>query len=348
MSTASVDDLKALLDPRAVLSALGISYRGRGDELYTKNCPACGQRTRETVEIHATEGMWRCYRCRGKGSIYDLIRGFAGLDSFRAAVERAAEIAGVDVSLQISPELVAERRRKAAERRAADEARAAEMRARMPELWAECSERSLTGETYLKDRGIDPRKLRHVLRYLKGYAPALPLRDLATGEVVGIQSRTPAANAEPKSPMLEGSCARGAALWGRVTDLDPDGVDVAVLVEGVADTLVAHLTWPGCAIYGAPGWEQLASIASAVAPRVAACRGSLLIVPHLDPDDQGATGAAEAIRACVDAGLTLAPPDAGLDGASTVRLVDLGEHKDLADAYRAGWRWLWPAPRSAS
>jgi hypothetical protein len=122
---------------------------------------------------------------------------------------------------------------------------------------------------------------------------------------------------------------------------------VAILVEGLADTLAAVLAYPGCAVYGAPGWSQLAAVAAAVAPRVREVRGWLLVVPQLDADDQGARGAAQAIHAAVRAGLAFAP-DAGLDGAGTVRLVDLGEHRDLADAWRAGWRPQWPTTREAS
>jgi phage/plasmid primase-like uncharacterized protein len=341
----SVDALRAVLDPRAVLSALGISYRSRGHELYTRQCPACGQRNRETVEIHADEGMWRCYRCRAKGSILDLVAGYSSIDitrDFRRVVDRAAEIAGVDVTTAITPEQIAERKRKRDERRAEEEARAAEMQARMPQIWDECTTRSLSGEAYLRSRGFDTHRLRSVVRYYQGYAPALPLRDLETGAVVGIQRRTPIADADPKSPMVEGSRASGAALHGKPSDLDGDGVDVAVLVEGIADTIAACLAFPACAIYGAPGASQLGAIAAALAPRVKACRGWLVLAPH--DDDVGAEGAAEAMHAAVRAGLTIADDDAGLDGASTLRLLGLPT-KDLADAYSEGVRWLWPGRR---
>jgi hypothetical protein len=84
-----------------------------------------------------------------------------------------------------------------------------------------------------------------------------------------------------------------------------------------------------------------------VAQRVAACRGWLLLV--VDGDDVGVKGGVHAIFAAEEAGLRLAPADAGLDGASTVRLVRLGKsldgkhHHDLADAWgRSRWRWTWP------
>jgi hypothetical protein len=116
-----------------------------------------------------------------------------------------------------------------------------------------------------------------------------------------------------------------------VTEIDPEGVDVAVLVEGVTDSLAALLAFPGCAVVGANGWRMMPRVAAAIAPRLVAERGWLLVA--VDDDEQGVAGAGDAMRAPVAAGLEL---------EVSVRAIELGAHHDLADAWRAGWRWTWP------
>ncbi len=333
----------ASLDAGAVLSHFGIDHDGCG-EVRLRECPTCGHKSkRDTASVNVDTGLGRCFRCGDKFNAFGLVARLAGLDAKRDHVrvlEIAAEISGL-VNAEDPDVLrkIAERRAAVEERRRVAAIERAEARAAMPATWATMPERSLSGERYLKDRGLDPIRLRHSVRYLKGYAPALPLRDLVTGDVVGVQSRTPGPG-EPKAPMLSGSQAKGSALWGRPSDVDPDGVDVAVIVEGITDCLAALLAFPACAIYGAAGFEHLPGIAAAVAPRVAAARGWLLIIA--DDDEQGASGAADAVRAAVAAGLRLADAGAGLNESSTVRLVDLGAHHDLAAAWAAGWRWEWP------
>ena len=176
------------------------------------------------------------------------------------------------------------------------------------------------------------------MRFAPSGDPAVALRDLATGVVAGIQYRTLAG--EPKLRAERGSQLAGSALFGRVADLDPEGADVAIIVEGLADTLAAVLAFPGCAVLGAPGWAQLEAVAGAVAPRVAAVRGWLLVT--VDDDEKGIEGASAAVVAAARAGLGIARPEAGAGSAGSVRLVELGAHHDLADAYAAGWRWAWP------
>jgi hypothetical protein len=72
-------------------------------------------------------------------------------------------------------------------------------------------------------------------------------------------------------------------------------------------------------------------VAAAIAPRLVAARGWLLVT--VDDDEQGVAGAGDAMRAAVDAGLEL---------GRSVRAIELGAHHDLADAWAAGWRWTWP------
>jgi hypothetical protein len=128
-----------------------------------------------------------------------------------------------------------------------------------------------------------------------------------------------------------GTFSTVGTLAGRVTDIDPDGIDIAVLVEGMTDALAGVLAFPTCTVLGANGWRLMPRVAAAVAPRLVAARGWLLVT--VDDDEQGVAGAGEAMRIAVAAGLEL--------GVS-VRAIELGAHHDLADAWRAGWRWTWP------
>ncbi len=100
----------------------------------------------------------------------------------------------------------------------------------------------------------------------------------------------------------------------------------------MADTLAALLAFPGCVVLGANGWHNMEAIAAAIAPRVVQARGWLLVGVH--DDEPGKCGAVNAMRAAIAAGLVL---------DASVGAIDVGAHKDLADAWRAGWRWTWPA-----
>lgn len=333
-----------------VLDRYGVEYQDRAAELRTRLCPECGQRSRPSVSISTETGLWIDFAHGCHGDILALVAGYGGLDirsEFPRVLELGAEIAG------LSPvEADLERHRPTAERHRApngdrnpEEAKRAALRASMPERWAALAHRDDVGERFLVERGLDPEGLcarGDVVRYSSSGDPAMALRDLANGQIVGIQYRC--LDGGRKLTCEFGSKVKGAALWGRRADLDPDGVDVAVLVEGFADTLAAHLQWPGCAIFGAPGADQLPRIASAVARRVVEVRGWLLIA--VDDDEAGVNQAAKAIVAAVDAGLALAPSTAGIDGPYTVRLIELGPHHDLADAHRVGWRYGWPALRA--
>jgi phage/plasmid primase-like uncharacterized protein len=206
-------------------------------------------------------------------------------------------------------------------------------------LWQSLDRRSLTGERYLQLRGLDPHELRErgVVRFHPHYgSPAVAIRDLDSGEVCGVQFRR-IDDGRPKVITARGSRCVGAALHGRPAELDREGVDVAVVVEGFADTLAAALAFPGCAVFGAAGAGRLANTARYVAPRVREIGGWMLIVPH--DDDAGVQAGIAAVHA---AGLS------GLHLDRDLHLVDIGEHNDLADAWRAGWRWHWPALQGAT
>lgn len=291
-----------------------------------------------------------CQRCSAHGDILALIAAYAQIDiktQFRRVLEIAASIAGIgdDVS-PADRALIAERRQQAVERVQVQKRRSAALRDRMPATWESLATRDVRGESYLRDRGLDPAALRAIVRYTREGDPALPLRDLVTGTIVGIQHRSLQPD-KPKLLCFRGSQIAGSFLYGQLTDLDPESVDVAVVVEGLADTLAAYLAFSGCAIFGSPGAAQIPAIVTAVAQRIAQCQGWLLLT--VDDDKVGVKGAVQAVLAAEEAGLRLAPANAGLVGASTVRLVRLGKsldgkhHHDLADAWaRSRWRWTWP------
>ncbi len=335
-------------DVAHALRHFGISFLERGAQLVTRQCPTCGRRSRPCVRIATNTGVWIDHARGCHGDILALLAGYSGLDTrrdFPRVLELGAQIAGL--SSAEAPERtfrLAEQSRRTEIQRQHDAAARAAVRADMPARWGALARRHTAGEAYLLGRGLDPDVLRNqgdLVRYTVHGDPSLALRDLATGAIVGIQSRRPLGDRKIHTEF--GSQVAGTALAGQLLDLDPDGVDVAVLVEGLADTLAAHLQWTGCAIFGAPGAEQLPTIAAAVARRVMLVRGWLLLAA--DDDAAGVTQAGKAIVAALDAGLTLAPPGASLQGERTVRLVELGEHHDLADAHAAGWRYMWPEQR---
>jgi hypothetical protein len=221
----------------------------------------------------------------------------------------------------------------------------AEERARgeamIPALWDALDQRHRRGEAYLAGRGLDPAELRQlgdVVRYYRDGSPAVLLYSFEAGAPINIVRRQ--IDRKPKVLSLSlsrllgteaiGTLSTVGTLAGRVHDI-ASGADVAILPEGVTDTLAALLAYPGCVVVGANGWHMMPRVAAAIAPRLVAARGWLLVA--VDDDEQGIAGAGDAMRAAVDAGLVL---------DESVRAIELGAHHDLADAWRAGWRRTWP------
>jgi hypothetical protein len=335
-----------------ILDRFGADYRN-GRNISLRECPACKARPRRlAVKIHRDTGLWIHHSGPGaacKGDALDLLAAFAGLDRsrFPELLELAAPIAGITADTdpaeraRIRAEHAA--RREARARRATEQRAAAE--ARVPALWAALAVHHPKGERYLASRGLDPIALRargDLVRYYREGSPAVLLHSLEDGRPINIARRQ--VDREPKILTLsiarelgldehevDGSFSTAGTLVGRVTDIDPDGVDVAVIVEGVTDSIAAALAFDTCAIVGANGWYQMPRVAAAVAPRLVIARGWLLVA--VDNDEQGIEGAGAAMRAAVNAGLTL---------RKSIRAIELGAHRDLAAAWAAGWRWAWP------
>jgi phage/plasmid primase-like uncharacterized protein len=346
--------IRSLLTPAMVLDYFEIKRRG-AMQLSVQNCPQCGQLKRGSVSIHAESGLWKCFHCSAHGGLFDLVAGYAGIDpkqDFQRALGVAATIAGVPHGVpdgEYAQLLEAHRARRAAQS-AAEEARRERMRARMPSIWKSLDRRHGAGEAYLRGRNIDPTVLhdRDAVRYSRSGDPAVRLHDLATGKLTGIQYRM--LQGDTKLLAQPGSQSSGACLLGRVSHLER--TRIAVIVEGLADTLVARMLWPDAAVFGAAGAEQLESIGTAVGKAVAQHRGILLVVP--DNDDVGVKNTARAVMAAAAAGLDLVDQVQKADEAK-MQIVDLGRnladqrHHDLADAWaHSRWRWQWPKEGEAA
>ena len=345
--------VRALLTPAMVLDYFEIKRRGH-TQWSIQLCPACGQLKRGSLSIHPETGLWRCHHCSAHGGLFDLVAGYAGIDAkkdFHRTLGIAATIAGVPhgVPDEEYKKLLEEHRQRRVAQSAAETARRERIRARMPTIWKDLSRRHVKGEAYLRDRGIDPVPLleHDAVRYSMLGDPAVRLYDLATGIHTGIQYRM--LQGDSKILAHPGSQTAGASLLGRLTHLEE--FRVAVIVEGLADTLVAHLLWPDAVVFGASGAEQLETISAAVSTVVARRRGILLFVP--DNDDVGVKNTARAVIAATATGLELTDRVKKSDEA-LMQIVDLGfdlndqRHHDLADAWKCSrWRWRWPDEETA-
>jgi hypothetical protein len=349
----NVDDVRAVLTGEKIINFYAVEARG-GRTMQLRECPRCKRRQRRIAcKVDRDTGRWIHHSGPGvaaicKGDAIDLVAAFEGLDTrtqFQDVLSRAAQIAGV--APDSDPTELARIRAEHQAAREARERRAAEERARgeatVPALWDALDRRHLRGERYLAERGLTPAALRKcgdVVRFYRDGAPTVRLYDLETGAPINIIRRQ--IDREPKILSLDlvdvlgaddivGTFSTLGTLARRVTDIDPDGVDVAVLVEGMTDSLAALLAFPTSAIVGANGWRMMPRVAAAIAPRLVVKRGWLLVA--VDDDEQGIAGAGDAMRVAIDAGLVL---------DESVRAIELGAHHDLADAWRAGWRWTWP------
>lgn len=114
------------------------------------------------------------------------------------------------------------------------------------------------GEAYLAGRGLDPGELIacDAVRFDRD-DPAVRLHAY-DGAIVNIARRRRDPAAIHKTPVLP-DCTTDGSLVGKVADLDVTGggPDIAILTEGIADTLAGVLVFPGCVVLGASGADRL-------------------------------------------------------------------------------------------
>jgi len=203
--------------------------------------------------------------------------------------------------------------------------------------WRMYAMTSTVGEGYLARRGLDAKELRRrgLVRFNRSGDPVVALWS-SRGEVVNCVRRCLNAGRRwtdrdghehevPKVLGMKGHPTAGT-LVGRIDRGRELDVPMAVITEGVIDTLTACLAWPSALVLGAHGAGRLALIAKVVAPLVRAHRAQLLLVPH--DDAAGGKALVEAVDEATNAWLT--------KGAD-LTVIDL-PHKDLNEAWQAGWR----------
>jgi hypothetical protein len=343
------DAVLAELRAQDVIDRYQIQGRATGREFRTGICPSCGPRSRkDSVCINLDTGRWSCKAAGCSGDILDLVAGLNNLDAHRDFVrvlELAADIAGVGPGAD--PEAVSRAlARRAAEQKAADEARARRKQAAIAiagKAWSELKRHDQRGHRYLAiERGLDADALieRGLVRFGQSGDPFVALWS-SGGGIRNIVRRCLAGDVKVLG--MPG-CPTSGTLVGRLCDLTRGAL--VVLTEGVIDTLTAALAWPHALVLGAHGASEMPTIAKAVAPRVHFCGGELLICGHNDPPTKdkhgkmkpgiGVERADEAMKHALEAGLVTV--DGAGNPVARVRAVDIGGHKDLNDAYRAGWR----------
>jgi hypothetical protein len=339
MPTIDLEEVRAALEPRAVLDFYGWRVKREGDELVSRACPSRSDHSRDAFKIHSVTGRWQCFPCGTAGDLLDFIAAAERLDTrddFPAVVAKAAEIAGIGPSTLSAEEKRAKRaewmqRRREAEAREREERRARDAAA-VPTAtahWDSLLPGHPRGHAYLVERHVDEiceiPEFGAIIRFdpKHGGSPATPLyaRD---GQIRNVVARRVPELGEPKTPGLK-DCPTAGTLINAICQIEP-GRDV-VLTEGVMDSLTARLAWHTAIVLGAHGAGNLPKIAKLAAPAVAAAKTRLLVVPHRDR--RGHETAMAACAIAVQAGLSVR--------RGTLVIVKHGA-KDLNDAWRSGWR----------
>jgi hypothetical protein len=326
-----IEEIRAALTARRVLDYYQHpTKRGGRDELESSACPRRADHSRRAFTINVDTGLWRCYPCAIAGDAIRLVAEFERLTDFPAVLVRCAEIAGV-AAIDLSDH---ERQRRRDAWRAARQQAEAEARARRKNLelaavplatayWRALAAADARGAEYLAERGLAAAApmVRYDLR-AQG-SPAIPLYT-SLGSVRNVVRRRLPELGEPKTPGLR-DCPTAGTLLGRLGDIRRGGV--AVLTEGVADTITSVLAWPGAIPLGAHGACNLPAVAKAAARRCVEVDARMVLCPH--DDRTGHDAALDAVRAAVSAGLSVQ--------RGTLVIVKHGA-KDLNDAWRGGWR----------
>lgn len=334
-------EVVAALQARAVLDYFEIKYRNAGSQLRVKVCVVCGGD--DDMVVSAAVGTWICHRCDARGDIFALVGILVGLDAkvqFPRVFEVARDIArlsarsGTAVCSRsaATATAIADRRRNDA---AEQVRRQANARQRAKRYWDSLPTRNGAGEAYLSKRGLEQLIGRDdLVRFTLPGAfgshetanePAVLIRDV-DGAPLSVTCRRFPVRGKPKTPTMLG-CPTEGTLVGSVVDIVA-GARVYV-TEGIFDALTGAVVWPGSVVLGATGTGRLPFVAELAAPYVLAHGGTMHLVPHADDSGAGRTAAIKAGVAASAAGLVL---------GKTLFVVRLGGHKDLNDAWCAGWR----------
>lgn len=331
-----LDDVRAALQPRAVLEHYGWKVKRSGDEFESSACPARSDHSRRALLINANSGRWQCFPCGTSGDLFDFIAAVERLRipaDFGAVIAKAAEIAGVGPSTPSDEERRRKREewqrqqaeaeeRERQERRARDEAAVP----RATAYWDGLLRSHERGIEYLRARGVEQvLELGDIVRFDSADegSPALALRR-SSGEIHNVVTRRFPELGEPKTPGLY-KCPSVGTFINSVCEIEP-GRDV-VLVEGVFDSITARIAWQHSIVLGVHCGGNLAKVAVDAVPAVVHVGTRLLIVPHQDKAGFREAEAAGAIA--ISAGLSI--------GKGTLQVIKHPK-KDLNDAWRSGWR----------
>lgn len=327
-----VDAIRSGLRAMHVIATYSLPVkRGGHDEVEAAWCPRRADHSRRAFVLNTTTGLWRCIPCDYSGDLIALVMELER-KTFVEALPIAARLAGVTEGVLPSADALRERKRIAEQHAATAVQTEARRRtaaiASATKRWESLQRWNTRGAAYLAGRGLElfaHSRSGWVVRYDWNADPSLKLHT-SDGQIVNVVTRR-MGNDEPKVRGMK-DCPTAGTLCHAIAHIDAGNPNV-VVVEGFADSLTAVAAFPDDhRVLGAHGANNLERITKAAAARVRACGGRLLLVPHNDGAGEKATTAAiEAAQAV------------GLRWRENLFLVDLGGHKDLNDAYRAGWRY---------
>ncbi len=338
----------AHLRPIDVLTHFSIKGKTTGDTFRTRLCPACGIRSSDAVTMNLSSGAWNDHTHGCKGGLLDMIAGLLGLSMPRdlpQVLEHGAAIAGIgpDADPKRAAEVAAKRKAEEEVRRKAEETARRRAIAEAGIVWDQLQRTSFRGGNYLRSRGLEPLLLEEVdaVRYDQDGNPMVAL--WSKGGLVNVVRRWIDPGTGPKVTGRPSCPTEGTLVgWSIPLVKSPSAWAQVVITEGVIDTLTAKIAFPGAIVLGAHGASRFAGIAIAAAKVMRA--GELVLVGHQDRLESGEPGAGEraadaALAGAIEAGLApTGTPDLP-PGAPTVRVLELGAHKDLNDAWKAkGWR----------
>ena len=348
------DEVLQQLAPQQLLRHYGVAFKVSGDQLRTRLCPVCGERSSDSVVMNRLDGRWHCKAHGHKGDVLKWIAALEKLscrNDFAEVLARAHAISGT-----ISPLGDDDRPPRAlpSDRTVAHQF----ARAHVPALWEHLGAAQGDVLLYLERRQLGalarrPDLVRATPAPIPGETPwhrrvrgllsmpaiVVPTYDLDDGQIYNLTSRRIGVAEHkvvglPNVPKTLSGMPLGT--FGRWTDFERCPRNV-VLVEGVADYLTACLVMPEWLVLGIDGGSLVAGIVARIAPAIAAAGVTLRLVPHNDA--AGELAARDAVDRARDAGLVLG---CGLE------LLDVGSRKDLNDALCAGTTSVLVPPGAAS